>query len=345
LASELTRRGHTVAIASGRVGGELAARTLDRGISVYPFEECPPDWAPDILHVQELVPSCFAAAMYCRAPAVASVHSEWDCERPFLSERIWRYICIRPSVQHAIIDRDRVAPERTVVIRNGFDVPRFAVLRDSAAARPPDEQRVLFVGTIDPLRQRAIQDMIARGAREGFRVRVVGDKHADYLDEPQTHVEVYPSTWDVERHLAEASATAGILLGRTTVEGWLAGLPGWIYDIDLDGSVKSLELFAPPADLSMFGIATVTDSIMELYEGAISSGYMRDPSVSIDSLGVASALSISELVKVGNDLADLRANVAALRAKMAVLRAVYVGFRRMNEALRKLRRGTRGCFR
>ncbi len=226
LASELTRRGHTVAITSGLVGGEITGRTLDRGIAVYRLEECPPDWAPDVLHVQELVPSTFALAMYARVPAVASVHSEVPGERPFVSERIWRYICVRPSVQAVVTERYGVAPERTVVIYNGVDVARFSGLRGAATALPSNEQRVLFVGTIDPLRRRAIQDLIAKGAREGFRVRVVGDRHADYLDAPPPHVEVFPATWDVEQHLAEASATAGVLLGRTTIEGWLAGLSG-----------------------------------------------------------------------------------------------------------------------
>lgn len=331
LASEFTRRGHTVAITSGRVGGEITARTLDRGISVYSFEECPPDWAPDVLHVQELVPSSFAAAMYPRVPAVASVHSEFDCERPFLSERIWRYICIRPSVQAVVTDRYGVAPERTVVVRNGVDVARFARLTGSAAAIPPNERRVLFVGTIDSLRRRAIQDMIARGAREGFRVRVVGDKHADYLDAPPAHVEVYSATWDIDQHLATATATAGILLGRTTIEGWFAGLPGWIYDIDVDGSIKSLDSFAPPADLSVFDISTVASSIMELYEGARASEYMKDIGVSVDSLGAASAASIAELARVSADVADIHARIARLRAR-------YSRYVRIAEVVRKLSR-------
>lgn len=329
LASELTRRGHTVAITSGRVGGEITARTLDRGISVYPFEECPPDWAPDVLHVQELVPSSFAVAMYPRVPAVATVHSEFDCERPFLSERIWRYICVRSSVQTVVTDRYGVAPERTVVIHNGVDAARFARLRGSAAARPSNQRRVLFVGTIDALRRRAIQDMIARGAREGFRVRVVGDRLADYLDAPPAHVEVYPATWDVDQHVAEASETAGVLLGRTTIEGWLAGLPGWIYDIDLEGSVKSVESLVPPADLSVYDISTVASSIMELYEGAMSSGYMKDLSVSVASLGVASAVSIAELARLTADMANLRAKIAALRGK-------YSRYVRIAEAVRQL---------
>jgi glycosyltransferase involved in cell wall biosynthesis len=339
LASELSKRGHTVAITSNRVGGEITARTRDRGIAVYPLEECRSDWAPDVLHVQELVPSCFAASMYPRVPAVASVHSEFDCERPFLSERIWRYICVRPSVQAVLTDHYGVAPERTVVIHNGFDVARFAQLRDSTHAVSEKEKRVLFVGTVDPVRKRAIQDIIARGAREGFRVRVVGEKYDDYLDSPPTHVEVYPATWDVERHLAEASATAGILLGRTTIEGWLAGLPGWIYDIELDGSIKSRELFAPPRDLSLFDISTVADHIIQLYSGAISSGYIKDLSVSIDSLGVASALSTAELARVSNDLANLWAEISAVRAKTVGLRAIYRGYLRVAEAVRKLRRG------
>jgi hypothetical protein len=337
LASEFRRRGHTVAITSGRVGGEITDRTLERGIPVYRFEECPPEWSPDVLHVQELAPSSFALAMYPRVPAVATVHSEFDCERPFLAARIWRYICIRPSVQTVVTDQYGVSPERTIVIYNGVDAARFARLKGEAAAIRPKERRVLFVGAIDSLRRHAIQDVIAKGAREGFRVRVVGDKHADYLDAPPAHVEVYPATWDVDRHLAEASATAGILLGRTTIEGWFAGLPAWIYDIDLDGSIRSLESLAPPADLSMFDVSIVADSIMDLYSRAISSGYMKDLSISIDSLGAATASSMAELARVSADMANLRSKIAGLRVK-------YGRYMRIAEAVRQLPRGVKRYF-
>ncbi len=65
---------------------------------------------------------------------------------------------------------------------------------------------------------------------------------------------------------------------------------------------------------------------------------MRDLRVSVDSLGVASAVSIAELANVSADIANLRAKTVGLRAR-------YYRYVQAAEAIRNLWRGTvRHCL-
>lgn len=316
LAVELTRRGNAVAIVAPETGGEIARRARDAGVEVFSFEDCPPGWHPDVLHVQELVPAAFALALYPRAAVVATVHSEFAYERPFVSDRVWRYVCVRPSVEAHVRLHYGVPADRTLVIGNGIDADRFRRVAPRAGA-PPRRRRVLFVGSVDHLRRGALEDLIARGARDGFRVRVVGERREDYLDRSPAHVELVPPTWHVERHLAEADETAGVLFGRTTVESWFAGLPAWVYDIDRDGSVRSRDRLEPPADLSEFEIGTVTDRLWDVYREAVSAVRADDLGPAVDSLGLAAAVNAAELVRMRRELADVRGEMNAWRRRFA----------------------------
>ena len=51
-------------------------------------------------------------------------------------------------------------------------------------------------------------------------------------------------TPEIEKFVKECDETAGILLGRTTIEGWMCGKPSWIYKVDSGGFILSKERFA-----------------------------------------------------------------------------------------------------
>jgi hypothetical protein len=78
-------------------------------------------------------------------------------------------------------------------------------------------------------------------------------------------VKYFPPTWNVESFISRCSETAGILLGRTTIEGWLCGKPGWIYNIDGDGFILNKEKFEVPNDLEKYYSSNVAKQIKEEY--------------------------------------------------------------------------------
>lgn len=267
LSRELASLGHDVTIISD-VGGELLGKTRANGVQVHDWAAWDASRVPaDVLHLNHIQPSQQLLAAYPAAGAIMSIHSELDFETPLESDRIHTYVCIRPEVARHVVEEHGIAEDRTSVVYNPVDFSRF-----HADDTPPDRsrKRVLFVGTIDPFRATSILDLVCRSQEEGFDLRIVGQRHAEYLDGVDLpNVTIEPPTWDIERHVRECDETAGVLLGRTTIEGWACGKPGWIYDVDDTGAIVSRTLHQPPADMHRFDSRLVAEQMVALYHAAL----------------------------------------------------------------------------
>jgi hypothetical protein len=84
------------------------------------------------------------------------------------------------------------------------------------------------------------------------------------------HVRVFPPTWDLKNFLMNASETAGIQLGRTTIESWIAGKKSWIYKVDPAGIILSKELTEAPEDVNKFYSENVAKQTRELIVNVLS---------------------------------------------------------------------------
>lgn len=267
---ELSRRyiqlGHNVTIVANEAGGEITKRASDSGVSVYTFDDRIVDVipTPDILHLNEYEPAQRAILLWPDVPAVATVHSQYPCEQPFKHPNIRRYICIRPEIIDKIKREDGISASKIRFIPNGIDFDRFNTL--NTELKQP-KKLVIFAGTIDPLRKQSIVHLVDKSIKEDFNVLLIGKKHDTYLDHGlPPNVEWVDSTWDIEGYIKQANETAGILLGRTSVESWACGIPSWIYDIDLAGNIKSVKLHQPPKDIYKYNITYVADRVLSLYE-------------------------------------------------------------------------------
>jgi hypothetical protein len=97
---------------------------------------------------------------------------------------------------------------------------------------------------------------------------LVGKNHSNYLPQviSNPHVKYFDSTHDVEKYVKNCSETAGVLLGRTTIEGWMCGKPGWIYEINNNGQKLNKKLHNPPTDIEKFYLSNVVKQITIEYE-------------------------------------------------------------------------------
>ena len=264
LGRELVRRGHQVTVAAHRVEGLLEPHYRAAGIEAFRFEAFPSGRSFDIIHANEGHPTRWALNRFPDTPIMATVHSQFSCEQPEVSDRVAHYVCVRPEVQDKITRVDGIHAEKTSVIYNPVDLQRFR----RGIVRPPGAARVLFCGTVDDLRKPTIQNLITRSRIEQFDLRIVGikvERYDGYIDNVPSNVRWYDQTWDIEEHVFWCDETAGVLLGRTTIEGWAAKKPGWIYDVDPKGSIKAYGLFQPPNDMEQFDSHRVTDQIEALY--------------------------------------------------------------------------------
>lgn len=269
LAREYRRLGHQVMIASINFDpqAEIVKRAQAFGAYVVPIEALQPSLQFDIMHLNEYHPARIALETFPRVPAVTSIHSQWECETPFVDPRIFKFITIRPGIKEHWAETLQIPLDKFALIYNPIDLERFFPIRT-----PTNPKKVIvFPGTIDSLRKASILHLAERAQREDFILRVVGAKtlNETYLDSLPPKVEHYPMNWNIAKFIQSADETAGILLGRTTIEGWACGKPGWIYDINLDGSIKSFELHPPPHSMQAFDSRYVAKQLLMLYEEAI----------------------------------------------------------------------------
>lgn len=267
LGRELTRQGHDFTIAAPSIGpGILASKAAIAGVKLAAFTEAAARGPYDIMHLNEPRPTGYFLERFRTTPAVATVHSQWPCEQPIRSPRISRYICIRDEIREKIIRQDGIPVERTVVIPNGIDLERFR----PNPGPPGSRTRILFVGTLDKLRRPTITDLAARARKRQIDFWLCGenlypDQNPKAIFNPTAY---FKPRWDIETLVQAADETAGILLGRTTIEGWACGKAGWIYQVDLTGAIQSRTLYPPPADMSPYDIRTVASRILKIYEEA-----------------------------------------------------------------------------
>ena len=124
---------------------------------------------------------------------------------------------------------------------------------------------------LDYLRKNTIYDLVNYTKENNKELWLVGTNKSDYLDDLLTNenVKYYESTWDVERYVKECEETASILMGRTTIEGWLCGKSGWVYQIDDQGNILNKELKTVPSDVHKYKSENIVSEIIEEYNSVI----------------------------------------------------------------------------
>jgi len=289
LAKNLIKLNCSVTVLS-QIGGPLTDLAKKNGIKVLSFEETPgfklgdgvwefespqgkikstpntmykiyePDF--DIIHLQHKPVTERLLQFYPNIDKICTIHSEViELENPIKDESIKKYIAIRPEIKEHLIKNFDISDEDISIIYNPVDQEKFS------SKKSEEKNYLLFVGTIDYLRRETLMDLIDYTKNNELELWVVGENKSNFLDAltTQDHVKYFPPTWDVEKYIKSCKETAGIQLGRTTIEGWLSGKPGWIYKVDSIGRVLEKERFEPPTDLEKYHAFNVAKQIKEEY--------------------------------------------------------------------------------
>jgi len=221
----------------------------------------------DIIHMQHKPVAERMIQFYPEIDKIYSIHSEViELEDPIKHESIKKYIAIRPEIKSHIVDKFEIPEEQIEIIYNPIDNEKF-----KPKPSVKTENSVLFVGTIDYLRKETILDLMERTKEEGKELWLVGEDKSNYLQQVlvEPHVKYFPPTWSVENFIYKCEETAGIQLGRTTIEGWMCGKPSWIYKVDSAGLIISKERFDPPKDIEKYFASNVAKQIKEEYQKII----------------------------------------------------------------------------
>jgi glycosyltransferase involved in cell wall biosynthesis len=216
----------------------------------------------DIIHFQHKPVAERILNMYPELPKISAIHSEViSLEDPVVDPTIKKYIAIRPEIKEHMINNFDIPEEMIEVIYNPVDNEKFQSKTVS------EENYVLFVGTIDYLRKETILDLIEYTRELGKELWLVGENNGNYLENVllEDHVKHFPSTWKIEDFILKSYETAGIQLGRTTIESWMCGKSSWIYKVDKGGFILSKEKFNPPSDIEKYYTLKVAQQIKDEY--------------------------------------------------------------------------------
>lgn len=289
LAKNLMKLNCSVTVLS-QIGGPLTDLARKNGIRVLSFEETPgfklgdgiwefdspqgrikstpntmykifePDF--DIIHIQHKPIAERIVQFFPEIDKICSIHSEViELENPVIHESIKRYIAIRPEIKEYLETNFDIPESNISVIYNPVDQTKFSKIAKE------EKNYLLFVGTLDYLRRETLLELIEYTKENGMELWVVGENKGNYLDVLKSYenVKYFPPTWDVEKYIRECKETAGIQLGRTTIEGWLCGKPGWIFKVDSLGRIIEKQKFEPPTDLEKYHADKVAKQIKEEY--------------------------------------------------------------------------------
>lgn len=218
----------------------------------------------DIIHIQHKPVAEKIVQLYPQIPKVYSIHSEViDLENPIHHESIKKYVAIRPEIKNYIVNNFSINESDVEIIYNPVDNEKFR------KTKTQESNALLFVGTLDYLRNKTLVDLIQYTKDKGMEMWIVGEDKYNFLNsEPykqNSHIKYYKPTWNVENYIHKCKETAGIQLGRTTIEGWLCGKPSWIYNVDSEGNIVSKTLHEVPSDVEKYFASNVAQQIKEQY--------------------------------------------------------------------------------
>jgi glycosyltransferase involved in cell wall biosynthesis len=263
LAKNLVKLGVSVTVASPYVNGPLTNLALKENINVIPFDQLRNiNKSFDVIHAQHTPIVEALIRLYPNTNKICTIHSEViSLENPVIDKTIKKYIAIRPEIKTHLIKNFNIPENKIEVIYNPIDEIKFC------KKEVRDHNSILFVGTIDYLRKNTIYDLVDYSKSIGRDLWLVGNNSDNYLNDllKNKHVKYAKAEQNVERYTQRCNETAGILLGRTTIEGWLCGKSGWIYDVDNKGNILSKKLHKPPNDLEKFYATNVAKQIKALY--------------------------------------------------------------------------------
>jgi glycosyltransferase involved in cell wall biosynthesis len=182
-------------------------------------------------------------------------------ENPVIHPSIKKYIAIRPEIKEHIVNKFGINENLVDVVYNPVDETKFYDKNLNS------KNYILFVGSIDYLREKTIRDLIVTAKSENKELWLVGENKSNCLNELllNKHVKYFGPTLDVNKFIHECNETAGILLGRTTIESWMCGKPSWIYNVDNLGNIIEKKLYEVPNDMEKFYSKSVSEKIKEEY--------------------------------------------------------------------------------
>jgi glycosyltransferase involved in cell wall biosynthesis len=266
LAKELVKQGCDVSLISTVVGNPLLDKAKKAGIKVHHIQEITTlqYYKFDILHINHKPIGKVVLQYFPNTPAVMHVRSEVIpvFEEPILHPNIKKYISIRPTI-NKYIESFGINENNIVHIDNPFDTSRFNI---NYRQKKNNKEVILYIGTLDYLRKNMLLDLKENVEKENKILWIIGSDNGNYANELiSDNVKYLGIKSDVENYIKQCDYTAGIFTGRSTIEGFLCGKKGYVYNVDKQGNIINKVLMDVPEDIYKYSAKYSASKVIELY--------------------------------------------------------------------------------
>jgi glycosyltransferase involved in cell wall biosynthesis len=190
----------------------------------------------DIIVASQPQTNRYIISNFPNTPIISIIHSEIRSEDPIIHSNIRHYIAIRPSIVDLLIKEYKIQKNKISLIYNPIDTNRFNSLNNK------NENKItgVFVGEVlDPIRFKAVNHIVNHCIKNDWNLKIISESRYDFNHQ---NISYLNKIWNTETIVKHCNFTAGILLGRTTLEGLCCGIPGYVYLIDKFGNIQSIEL-------------------------------------------------------------------------------------------------------
>ena len=193
----------------------------------------------DIIVASQPQVNLFMLEHFKNIPIISIIHSEIRSEDPILDSRISHYVAIRKPIVDMLVNEYNIPASKVSLIYNPIDRTRF----NSNEVSKLERYSGIFVGEVlDPIRFQAVQHLVQQCIENDWDLYLMSESRYNFN---HPNIKYVDKRWDTENIVQMMHFTAGILLGRTTLEGWCCDIPGYMYIIDIHGNIQSIEASAP----------------------------------------------------------------------------------------------------
>jgi len=198
---------------------------------------------------------------YANIPIVSIIHSEVRAEDPILDSRITHYIGIRQSIVDMLVGAYKIDKNKVSLIYNPIDKSRF---NTDLCLNFNRKTTGLFVGEVlDPIRFKTVEHLVKECIGRDWELLLMSNSKYDF---GHPNIRYVDKTWNTEDTVKQVDFTAGILLGRTTLESWCCDVPSYIYEIDIQGNILNITLDKPYNIKNLCDSKYVVKQHLELYK-------------------------------------------------------------------------------
>jgi hypothetical protein len=271
LCKELVTYGHQVTLATfipiespsaSTKKYSLVPSLLEKGVSTVSIDKLTGEEVFDIAAVSQPHVTQMICNIYTDLPKVSIIHSPYRSEEVIGHPSIKHYIAVDVFVYRHLRDIIKIPTKILSLIYNGVDPKKFNTEGRSTLERVTG----LYVGGWDdPLRNRMFNHIVQECVTNDWDLYVVGSRQRG-VNYP-ANIKFFDGIYNIELFTKAANFTVG-LGGRTLIEGWMCGIPGYIYKVSPDGDILEITLKYPPK-ISRFFNYNIAKQHINLYTNII----------------------------------------------------------------------------